>query len=56
VADENIFGAKKITTLGIGPIGGNTHAPNEWVSISSMEKLQKILMDFLTQIDINQML
>jgi acetylornithine deacetylase/succinyl-diaminopimelate desuccinylase-like protein len=48
VADENIFGAKGITTLGIGPCGGNAHAANEWVSIASVNKLSHILSHFLS--------
>lgn len=51
VADENIFGSHGYTVLGIGPIGGNAHAPNEWVSLSSMEKLYNIIVDFLKNSD-----
>ncbi len=51
VADENVFAKKKITVLGIGPEGGNAHAPNEWVSITSIEKLIKILTNFLNRVD-----
>ena len=51
VADENVFGAKGITVLGIGPKGRNAHGPDEWVSISSLEKLYQILNNFLTRID-----
>lgn len=51
VADENIFGAAGISTLGIGPIGGNAHSPNEWVSLSSLEKLHQILNNFLVKVD-----
>lgn len=52
VADDNIF-ANRIITLGIGPTGGNAHAPNEWVSLSSIEKLSLILNRFLAKIDNN---
>jgi len=52
VADENIFGAAGISTLGIGPVGGNAHSPNEWVSLSSLEKLYQILNNFLVKVDI----
>lgn len=51
VADENIFGSHGYTVLGIGPKGGNAHAPNEWVSLSSLETLYNILINFLKQVD-----
>ncbi len=47
VADENIFGSKGITVLGIGPIGDNAHSANEWVSLRSLKKLYNILSSFL---------
>ena len=53
VADENIFGSHGYTVLGIGPVGGNAHAPNEWVSISSAETLYNIIIDFLKRVDEN---
>lgn len=48
VADENIFANKLgIPVLSIGPIGGGDHTKDEWVSLSSIEKVldcyQKIL-------------
>lgn len=49
VADENIFGSHRITTLGLGPIGKNAHAPNEWVSLDSLSTLYKILIHFLSK-------
>lgn len=51
VSDENLFGFSGIPTFGIGPIGGNAHAPNEWVSLSSLGALSTILTDFFSQID-----
>ncbi|KKQ02209.1 MAG: ArgE/DapE-related deacylase [Candidatus Roizmanbacteria bacterium GW2011_GWA2_36_23] len=51
VADENIFGSYGFTVLGIGPEGGNAHAPNEWVSITSMKKLNLVIMNFLKKAD-----
>lgn len=51
IADENVFGSTKKTVLGIGPIGGNAHAPNEWVSLSSMKILYNIIINFLDKID-----
>ncbi len=51
IADENIFGSNKIPILGIGPEGANAHSANEWVSISSIEKLYNILINFLNSLD-----
>ncbi|MFH0773248.1 MAG: M20/M25/M40 family metallo-hydrolase [bacterium] len=51
VADENIFGSKAITTLGIGPVGGNAHGANEWVSHASVQKLVCILTHFISLAD-----
>lgn len=51
VADENIFGAYGIPTLGIGPIGGNAHSANEWVDLNSLSKLTDILMHFISATD-----
>lgn len=51
VADENIFGSHGFTVLGIGPEGGNAHAPNEWVSLSSLNKLYIIINNFLQKVD-----
>lgn len=47
VADENIFGAAGKTVLGIGPEGGQAHAPDEWVSLSSLATLKEIYREFL---------
>lgn len=49
VADENIFG-QKFPVLVIGPVGGNIHAGNEWVSINSLLMLEKILIKFFKQV------
>lgn len=51
VADENIFGSHKITTLGVGPVGGNAHGANEWVSLNSIQELIKILTHFISAAD-----
>ena len=51
VADENIFGAAGISTLGIGPVGGNAHGANEWVSLSSIQELATILSHFISAAD-----
>jgi len=53
VADENIFGARGITTLSIGPEGDNAHSANERVSLTSIEKLISILTNFLATVDKN---
>lgn len=41
--DAQIFQDAGFPTLGIGAEGGNLHAPEEWLSISSMEQLINIL-------------
>ncbi len=51
VADENVFGSRGLTVLGVGPVGDNAHAPNEWVSLSSLAKLYNIINNFLVEID-----
>lgn len=53
VADENIFANRlNIPVLTMGPICGNSHATNEWVSISSLQTLvgvyKKILKIFVS--------
>ena len=53
IADENIFGYKKIPTFGIGPIGGNAHAANEWVSIKSLMFLREIIIKFFELLELN---
>jgi len=52
VADENIFGSREISTLGIGPLGGNAHSCNEWVSLSSLSKVTEILIKYIQLVDI----
>lgn len=42
VADENVFGILGIPVLTIGPVADNHHSAEEWVSISSLEKLRDI--------------
>lgn len=43
VADENYFGANlRLPVVVLGPNGGNDHAPNEWVSLSSLDSLIRI--------------
>lgn len=43
--DAQIFQDAGFPTLGIGALGGNLHAPDEWVSISEMESLVNILTE-----------
>ena len=52
VADENYYGA----TLGLpavvlGPLGGNHHAPDEWVSLSSLLELVAVYRQILVRFD-----
>ncbi len=52
VADENYYGA----TLGLpavvlGPLGGNHHAPDEWVSLSSLQELTAVYRQILVRFD-----
>ncbi len=52
VADENYYGA----TLGLpvvvlGPTGGNNHAPDEWVSLSSLNELVMLYQQILTRFE-----
>ena len=42
VADENRLVKSGITTLVLGPRGSNSHSPQEWVDIKSVENLTKI--------------
>ena len=52
VADENYYGA----TLGLpavvlGPLGGNHHAPDEWVSLASLQELVMVYRQILIRFD-----
>ena len=52
VADENYYGA----TLGLpavvlGPLGGNHHAPDEWVSLASLQELGAVYRQILGRFD-----
>jgi succinyl-diaminopimelate desuccinylase len=33
-----------------GPVGGGHHGPDEWVSIASLERYRKALVDFISAI------
>lgn len=43
--DSQLFQDAGFPTLGLGSLGGNFHAPDEWVSVSEMETLIKVLFD-----------
>ena len=45
--DSQLFQDAGFPTLGLGSLGGNFHAPDEWVSISEMETLIKVLSDVI---------
>lgn len=48
VGDFNYFGAYlKVPTLVFGPIGGNWHAADEWVSLSSVRRVKELYFEFL---------
>lgn len=46
--DSQLFQDAGFPTLGLGALGGNLHAPDEWVSLSEMETLIKVLQDTIT--------
>ena len=47
ITDANVFAAEgNIPTLSIGPIGGNLHAPDEWVSLPSTYETARIYARF----------
>jgi len=47
VADENRIAEHNIPTTVLGPIGENAHAPNEWVDVESVKKLQNVYMQIV---------
>lgn len=48
VGDFNYFGAYlKVPTLVFGPIGGNWHSADEWVSMSSVRRVKQVYVEFL---------
>jgi acetylornithine deacetylase/succinyl-diaminopimelate desuccinylase-like protein len=47
--DAAIFQEAGIPTLGIGALGGNFHAPKEWVSVPELGKLIRILEETAKQ-------
>lgn len=48
VGDFNYFGAYLgVPTIVFGPIGGNWHGADEWVSVSSVKRVKKTYLEFL---------
>jgi succinyl-diaminopimelate desuccinylase len=47
VADENIIATKGIPIVSVGPVGGNEHAANEWISKASYLALIDVLKTFI---------
>lgn len=45
--DAQIFQDSGFPTLGVGAMGGNLHAPEEWVSISELEQLTRIVVNVI---------
>ncbi len=45
VADENIVGSFGVPVVTMGPIGGEAHSLNEWVSKKSIIEIEKIYVD-----------
>lgn len=45
--DSQLFQDAGFPTLGLGSLGGNFHSPEEWISISEMETLIKVLVDVI---------
>ena len=46
-SDIRYFAQKKVPAVDFGIIGKNMHGKNEWASIKSMEKIYKILKEFI---------
>ncbi len=42
--DAQIFQDGGFPTLGVGSLGGNFHAPDEWVSLSGLEQLTRVIL------------
>lgn len=51
IADENLFGYYGFNVFGIGSDGGNAHNGNEWISLSSLVILKKIIIHYLKKLD-----
>ena len=52
VADENYYGAALgLPAIVLGPLGENHHAPDEWVSLSSLHELTAVYRHILVRFD-----
>jgi succinyl-diaminopimelate desuccinylase len=52
VADDNYYGATlALPTVVLGPVGGNNHAPDEWVSLSSLKELVTLYQQILARFE-----
>ncbi len=52
VADENYYGADLgLPVIVLGPAGGNHHAPEEWVCLSSLDELIAIYQEVLARFE-----
>lgn len=49
VADENVFSATGLPVVTLGPVGGNEHSANEWVSKESYIQLIGHIRKFIQQ-------
>lgn len=49
VADENVFAASGLPVVTLGPVGGNEHSADEWVSKESYLQLIRHLESFIQQ-------
>lgn len=47
VADENVIASLGIPIIGIGPMGGNEHSANEWITKESYLQLIDIFREFI---------
>lgn len=50
VADENVFASQVISPVVIGPMGGNMHSPNEWVSKKSLQQCAEVYTEIIPAI------
>lgn len=51
VGDENVFAKLNIPVVTWGPDGGNAHVDGEYVELDSVEKLSKMFLEFLQEVD-----
>ncbi|MCL1982942.1 MAG: M20/M25/M40 family metallo-hydrolase [Clostridiales bacterium] len=51
--DAQIFQDAGFPALGIGAVGGNLHAPDEWVSLPQLERLMNVLVETLKRYCMN---